>query len=75
MSYPDYLLENGDTQGLSTLIKLIEANQEKINELHSKIDKLTKENENLKRNNNELKAALLRECEQCIDLMSMIDDE
>lgn len=75
MSYPDYLLENVDTQGLATLIKLIEANQEKINELHSKINKLTKENENLKRDNNELRASLLRECEQCIELMNMIVDE
>ena len=60
MSYPDYLLENADTQGITTLIKLIEANQEEINKLHSKINKLTQENENLKRDNNELRASLLR---------------
>lgn len=75
MSYPDYLLENGDSQGLAPLIKLIEANQEKINELHSKINKLTQENVNLKRDNNELRESLLRDCEQRIELLNMIVDE
>lgn len=75
MSYPDYLLDNRDTQGLELLIKLIKENQKEINKLHSKINKLTQENENLKRDNNELRESLLRECEQCIELMNMIVDE
>lgn len=75
MSYPDYLLENHDTQGLEILIKLIKANQEEINKLHSKINKLTRENENLKHDNKELKDALINECAHCIELMNMLSDE
>ncbi len=75
MSYPDYLLENSDTQGLEILIKLIKSNQEEINRLHSKINKLTQENETLKHGNKDLREKLLNECEQCIELMNMISDE
>lgn len=58
MSYPDYLLENSDTQGLVLLIKLIKSNQEEINRLHSKIIKLTQENESLKHDNKDLRETL-----------------
>lgn len=58
MSYPDYLLEKHDTQGLEILIKLIKSNQEEINRLHGKINKLTKENERLKYNNKDLRETL-----------------
>lgn len=75
MSYPDYLLENRDTQGLELLIKLIKANQEEINRLHSKINKLTQENENLKHDNKELRQGLLNEYEQRFELMNTLYGE
>lgn len=75
MSYPDYYLEDYEARNTEYLSKLLTTNLNEINKLHSKINKLTEENIKLKCDNNELRESLLRECEQCIELMNMIADE
>lgn len=76
MSYPDYYLEDYEARNTDHLTKLLTANLNEINKLHSKINKLTEENTKLKLANKDLRGKLLDEFERRIELLKyMLDYE